>query len=97
MEYIEAKELKKALRAKKPVLLLDVREPEEFKSGHIKNAVLMPWHLVEEKIRGTKKDRIIVLYCTNLPRSYRAGKTLEDLGYKNVKILEYGWEGWQLT
>lgn len=93
---IEAQQLKKIIKSSKPYLLLDVREVEEFEQGHIKSAILMPWHTIDKKITGIKKDKEIIVYCTVNPRALRAAKSLEDLGYKNVSILKYGYEGWEL-
>ena len=69
---------------------------EEFEEGHIKGAVLAPWHEVQEKIAGIKKDKQIVVYCSTGPRALKALKTLHDAGYQDISVLQYGYEGWQL-
>ncbi len=96
MQSIDSQQLKKIIAGNKPYLLLDVRETEEFEAGHIKSAILMPWHTVHKKIDGIKKDKKIFVYCTVGPRAIKAAKVLEDLGYTDVAFLQYGYEGWQL-
>ena len=63
-------------------LLVDVRTPGEYASGHIEGALNIP--LGELSARATElgaKDRPIVLYCTSGSRSAVAEHTLQKLGY----------------
>jgi phage shock protein E len=66
--------------------LIDVRSPEEFEAGHIKNAKNIPVDKIAEDIKYfvPDKEKTIVLYCRSGRRSAIAEKTLKDLGYKNV-------------
>jgi hydroxyacylglutathione hydrolase len=92
--YIDAASLKVRLASKQPPLTLDVREGEEFDAGHIRGAVLAPWHDVARCAHGIKKTREIVVYCHSGPRSVKAAHVLEGLGYKNVKVLRSGYADW---
>ncbi len=88
-----SKELKK-----QNVILIDVRRPEEFNEGHIKNAKLLPvQELSEEKIDelGVKKDDDILLYCRSGGRSGHALHMLDAAGYKHVRHLDGGILAWQ--
>ena len=80
------------------VVLIDVRRPEEFNEGHIKNAKLLPvQELSEEKIDelGVKKDDDILLYCRSGGRSGHALHMLQAAGYKHVRHLDGGILAWQ--
>lgn len=69
-------------------LLLDVRTPEEFASGHIPSAVNIPVQELERRIGELKaKDRPIVLYCRSGNRSNRAAGVLKSAGYAAVHDL----------
>jgi rhodanese-related sulfurtransferase len=69
-------------------LIIDVRTPEEFASGHIDGAINIPYDQIEAKLPGLKKvekeDNILV-YCRSGRRSETAKETLNKLGYKNVQ------------
>jgi phage shock protein E len=67
-------------------VLIDVRSPEEFGSGHIKNAINIPVDKIAAEIKNTvpDKEKTIVVYCRSGRRSAIAEQTLKDLGYKNV-------------
>jgi len=66
-----------------------VRTAEEFKSGHIKEAINIPVDELEKRIKEEapdKKEKIQV-HCRSGRRSETAKATLERLGYKNVEDL----------
>lgn len=95
MQTITPAELKQKLRApKNPFYLIDVREIEEFEAGHLPGALFMPWHTIEEKIKGIDKQRELILYCRTGVRAIKAAKLLEKLGFANLTIYREGWEGW---
>lgn len=87
------------LLQKKPNLkLIDVRTKEEYESGHIADAALLPvQELSQDKIDAlgiTKQDEIL-LYCRSGGRSGHALHVLQSLGYKKTKHLDGGILAWQ--
>lgn len=65
-------------------LILDVREPDEFASGHIANAKNVPLQTVlaqQESLGGLPKDQEIWVYCRSGRRSQFAAHHLASLGY----------------
>jgi phage shock protein E len=71
-------------------LLLDVRSPDEFESGHIEGAKLLPHDQVAahiEEIAGWldgDRSKPIVVYCRSGNRSGKAKRTLEQAGFTQV-------------
>ena len=71
-------------------IILDVRTPEEFASGHIKNAINIPNESIGIDIMDKLSDKnaTILIYCRSGNRSKQAASKLEKLGYSN--IYEFG-------
>jgi phage shock protein E len=67
-------------------ILIDVRTAGEYKSGHLENAILIPYDEIADKIAAhvKKKDEHIVVYCQSGHRAGVAKKTLEKMGYTDV-------------
>jgi rhodanese-related sulfurtransferase len=82
---------------KSGVVFLDVREPDEFKTGHIPGAVNIPRGLLESRIEDQVSDKnsTIVVYCRSGVRSALASATLVKMGYKGVLNMDGGWKAWQ--
>jgi sulfur-carrier protein adenylyltransferase/sulfurtransferase len=78
-------------------LFLDVREREEWEEGHIPGAVHIPRGSLESRIESSAPDRgrTIVVYCASGSRSAFAAKTLEELGYADVRSLAGGFVDWK--
>ena len=82
--------------------VIDVREGTEIlETGSIANAVNIPRGLIEMKLAPTNDDKglntntPIIVYCGGGSRASLAGKTLMELGFKNVQNLEGGYRGWK--
>lgn len=66
-------------------LVVDVRTPGEFASGHHPRAVNIPVDQVQSRISEFgDKSKPIVVYCASGSRSGHAKRTLESLGYSSV-------------
>ena len=68
-------------------IVIDVRTPEEFRSGHIEDSSNVEWEVISSIIDEVKKDQKIYLYCRSGRRSQNATKILIDLGYEDVTNL----------
>ena len=68
--------------------ILDVRELDEYKKGHIKSAILIPLDELENRLDELKKykNREIIVYCKSGNRSITAGRILKKYGYKPINI-----------
>lgn len=80
----------------KNVTVVDVRTPEEFKQGHLPNAININWYDADfaEQFSAIDKNETIYLYCKVGGRSARATQKLDSLGYKNVVNLDGGYDAW---
>lgn len=72
------------------IMLIDVRDPDEFAAGHFETAVNMPTDMLEEKISSLPADKPIVFVCSTGARSGEAYYMLQDVRpeLKEVYYLE---------
>ena len=73
------------------VLVLDVREQDEYSTGHIGGAVLLPVGTINADTASKvipSKDATVLVYCRSGNRSKKAAQALADLGY--TQIYEFG-------
>jgi sulfur-carrier protein adenylyltransferase/sulfurtransferase len=85
-------------QASNGAVLVDVREPEEWATGHVPGAKHVPKSYLESRIEGAVPDRSqhVILYCASGNRSAWATRTLvEDLGYENVESMTGGFTLWK--
>ena len=66
------------------LIIIDVRTPEEFESGHVESAINIEWQDIALVENITNKDNQIFLYCRSGNRSQKATDILIDIGYKDV-------------
>ncbi|HEY2045096.1 MAG TPA: rhodanese-like domain-containing protein [Candidatus Udaeobacter sp.] len=78
-------------------VLVDVREPGEWKEGHVEGAISLPLSTLKKGVDTSKlehqlpKDKIVYTHCVMGVRALKAAKILEKLGY-NVRPLKAGYE-----
>src|SRR3954465_4443466 len=80
------------------VVVIDVRESDEWDAGHLPGAKHVPRGHLESRIEGSAPDRSqrVVLYCASGNRSALAAKTLRDeLGYERVESMTGGYTLWK--
>ena len=90
-------ELRRRLDANEPVVLVDVREKEEFRAGYLPGAVSVPRGYLEQNIESRVPDKQarVVTYCAGGSRAVLAAKTLRDFGYANVEFFGAGFPRWK--
>lgn len=69
-------------------LLVDVRTPEEYRSGHIPGSLNIPVDAIGAKPPTPQKDALIILYCRSGNRSGTAKRILEQAGY--TRVVNFG-------
>lgn len=86
-------------------IIIDIREPDEYRKGHIPGAVHLPRGMLEFEIHNlvnacrtdagaSNADQPIVLYCGTGGRSALAAQCMESMGYTNVKSMAGGLVAW---
>ncbi len=77
--------------------LLDVREKEEFRDGHLTGAISLPRGFLEIRIEEAVPDKAaaIIAYCAGGTRSLIAARTLKEMGYTNVVSMAGGFTAWK--
>jgi rhodanese-related sulfurtransferase len=89
-------DVKRRTDAGEKLILVDVREDNEWAKGHLPGAVHMGRGIIERDLEqrvpdtGTK----LVLYCGGGFRSALVADNLQKMGYTNVESMDGGWRGW---
>lgn len=82
-----------------PYILVDVRTPPEYSSGHIPTAINIPVNTLADRLPTADTSALIIVYCASGGRSATAAKTLLDLGY--TRVVNFGgvsqWKGTLVT
>lgn len=94
---ITVEEVKKAIDEQQHFLLLDVRTPEEYARGKIKNSINLPVDKISAKIEQLipNKKQTIYVYCLSGSRSNLAVATMAKLSYQNVFSMISGLLAWR--
>jgi rhodanese-related sulfurtransferase len=92
------------MRSDPKVVILDVREPAEYGSGHIPGALHVPRGLVEAKAdleyparepRLQDRGQEIIVHCASGVRSAFAADVLQAMGFTNVCSMAGGFAAWE--
>ena len=81
----------------KSPILLDVRESDEWRQGHLEGALPLPRGFLEIKVESVVPDKNapIVAYCAGGVRSLLAAKAMKEMGYQNVSSMAGGYGAWK--
>ncbi len=78
-------------------LVIDVREPREFKQGHISQAQSIPLPKLLTEAIDLPYNKELIVVCRSGQRSIRAAHELQKRGYHKVYLLQGGMLAWQAT
>lgn len=76
-------------------LVVDVREPSEYATGHIPNAINVPLRTIAKNLDVIPANRTVVVYCKSGYRGSLATGALQLLGYSNARNFTPALPGWQ--
>lgn len=79
--------------AEPSVYVLDVRQPSEWRHGHIRGSQNLPLMKLKSSLETLPRDKTIVTVCASCHRSNAAARTLEGAGY-HVENLKGGMRAW---
>jgi sulfur-carrier protein adenylyltransferase/sulfurtransferase len=81
----------------KSPILLDVRESDEWRQGHLEGALPLPRGFLEIKVDSVVPDKNapIIAYCAGGVRSLLAAKVMKEMGYQNVSSMAGGYGAWK--
>jgi molybdopterin/thiamine biosynthesis adenylyltransferase/rhodanese-related sulfurtransferase len=92
---ISVEEVKRLVDQHSPVKLIDVRETDEYAQGRLPGAVSVPRGFLEMRIEEkAKRDEPVILYCAGGTRSAFAARSLQELGYVDVRSMAGGYNRW---
>jgi len=93
--FITPQDLKAKLDANEPLLLLDVREPEELEISEFPHPYKhIPLDDLPERVNELDLTTDIVVFCRNDQRSRLAAQMLQRMGFTRVKVLKGGINAW---
>src|SRR5207302_4057121 len=89
-------EVQRRLASGERVVVIDVRDPDEYRDGHLEAATNISRGFLEFRVGTAVTDPStpVVLYCQTGLRSLLAAKALKELGYQNVINLQGGFQKW---
>lgn len=97
-------DLDEKLTDSKDILLIDITEPNEFSTVHIKNSINVPRGILETACDwgyedtlpelANARDKEVIIICRSGNRSALAAFTMQLMGFKNVSSLKTGLRGW---
>ena len=89
-------DVKRRMDRGEKLILVDVREDNEWAKGHIPGAVHMGRGVIERDIEQSLPDAgsKLILYCGGGFRSALVADNLQKMGYTNVESMDGGWRGW---
>ena len=79
--------------ADRGVLVIDVRQPAEWRRGHIRGSLNLPLTQLASRLHGIPNDKALVAVCASGHRSAVAARTLQRAGYQ-AENLKGGMRAW---
>src|SRR5215510_7347622 len=97
IKELSAAEVQNLLERDGKHIVLDVREREEYREGHLDGAVSLPRGFLEIKVESTIPDKTapVIAYCAGGTRSLLAAKVMKEMGYQNVISMSGGYSAWK--
>jgi len=96
-KHVDAKGAALMLKKDSKIVTLDIRTPEEFKSGHIKGAKNIDFRAdtFESDIGKLDRSKTYLVHCASGGRSGRSLADFQKLKFKHIIHLDGGYRGWE--
>lgn len=97
VQEMTAQDLRPVLHSAPPVLILDIRDKQEYAAGHVHGAWLVRREDLDlgTAFLGTDRERRIIVVCNNGLRSLLAASVVQSQGFRRVFSLAGGTQGWK--
>ncbi|WP_407429753.1 rhodanese-like domain-containing protein [Arcticibacter sp.] len=95
-DVVTVRDFRKGIKKEHPIIL-DVRSPEEYAEGHIKNALNLNWQNPDEfatLAARMQKSKPVYIYCRSGVRSAKAAEWLRSNGFTHIVGLDGGIKAW---
>jgi rhodanese-related sulfurtransferase len=79
--------------ADRSVIVIDVRQPAEWRRGHIRGSLNLPLTQLASRLHRLPNDKPVVAVCASGHRSATAARTLQRAGYQ-AENLKGGMHAW---
>ncbi len=96
LEEISVEELKLKLDRNEEIVIIDVREPDEYEICHLEDAKLIPIRQLPNQLKELNPNQPTVLYCHHGIRSAQAALWLAQNGFTHAMSLRGGIDEWAL-
>lgn len=95
IKEVTALEVQEQLARGETLVLVDIREQNEWNLGHAAPAIYIGRGVLESQIESrVPRDTPVILYCASGNRSALAARVLEEMGYTNVASMAGGFRDW---
>lgn len=95
VENISAEQLEERMKETSGLEIIDVREPNEYKGGHISRAKNVPMSKLADQANKIPKNKPVALICRSGNRSMVAARRLKKMGYENLLNVRGGMMAWK--
>jgi rhodanese-related sulfurtransferase len=97
IKEVSVDDVKKMIDSREKIIILDVRDKDEFETGYIPGAINLSRGMLEFKISTLIPDKnaAIIVYCGIDLRGPLATKTLNEFGYRNAVNINGGLKAWK--
>jgi len=92
---LDTEEAKTMLEDNKNVVLIDIRNRDEYNVEHLRGAKNIPLDQLDKRHEKLPRDKEIVVYCQTGGRSIRAIRKLEVAGFSQLYHMHEGLRGWK--
>jgi rhodanese-related sulfurtransferase len=94
---VSVDEVKRMIDDRQKMIILDVRDKDEFETGYIPGAINLSRGMLEFKINTLIPDKnaVIVVYCGVDLRGPLATRTLNEMGYTKAVNIDSGLKAWK--
>lgn len=92
---VTAREGEKMAEQQKELVLLDVRQPEEYAAGHIPGSLLIPLPELESRLSELDKDKQYLVICRSGRRSITACNIMNYYGFDKLYNMMGGMLAWE--